>query len=85
MTVILVDARHFGSHMRTIRKKLHLRLHAAAGLLGVSKKEYKKYESGRAVMPEHALMRIFHHAFVGLNTRQVMHEMQRRKPMDEND
>lgn len=69
MTVVLVDARYYGDIMRQARKWLKIDSDTAAKILKIDRKEYRKYERGRAVMPRDVYMRLMQSAFSLLSFR----------------
>ena len=69
MTVVLVDARYYGDIMRQARKWLKIDSDTAAKILKIGRKEYRKYERGRAVIPRDVYMRLMQSAFSLLSFR----------------
>ena len=72
MAIILVDARHYGHALRTMRKTLHMKQTHAARLLGIDVRDFAAYERGRQYMPDNILDKIMLHAFVVLETRYAL-------------
>ena len=60
MSIILIDARHYGEQLRHARHLLHLSANDVAKILNVSVKNLHQYELGKQPMPEELIWKIMH-------------------------
>ena len=75
---LLIDARHYGHALRTMRTSLHMSRGDAARVLGIDARDFMAYERGKKCIPDDVLNKIMHHAFVGLCTRYALNHQKRR-------
>lgn len=69
MTVILIDARYFGTQLRRARRSARLSRFEFAQMLKISRYDLDKYESGRLVIPESILYRLMSYGIMMLKAR----------------
>lgn len=69
MSVILVDARHVGSQLRNARRSARMNRYDLAQILNISRDTLAKYETGREIIPESILHRIFSQGIIRLKSR----------------
>lgn len=60
MSIILIDARHYGEQLRKARRMLHLSTLDVAKMLKISVDELHKYELGRQPMPAELIFVLMH-------------------------
>ena len=60
MSIILIDARHYGEQLRHARRLLHLSANETAKILKVSVKDLHQYEMGKQAMPEDLIWKLMH-------------------------
>ena len=60
MSIILIDARHYGEQLRRARRMLHVSANETAKILKVSAKELHQYELGKQPMPEDLIWKLMH-------------------------
>ena len=65
----IIYTAYYGDIMRRARKWLKIDSDTAAKILKIGRKEYRKYERGRAVMPRDVYMRLMQSAFSLLSFR----------------
>ena len=67
--VVLVDAKYFGSFLRTARRNQHISVNNAAKMFRMSEKQWRRYERGIEPIPENILMALFHRGFCMLQCK----------------
>ena len=60
MSIILIDARHYGEQLRHARHLLHLSANDVAKILKISVKDLHQYEMGRQPMPIELIFVMMH-------------------------
>lgn len=71
MAVILIDCRQIGHALRCARKSASLNITATAKMLGVSRRDLLRYETGRLTVPECTLHRLMHFGLLVMRARQM--------------
>ena len=60
MSIVLIDARHYGEQLRRARRMLNINCLTAAKLLHLSVRELHMYELGRYPMPPDLICILLH-------------------------
>lgn len=60
MSIILIDARHYGEQLRHARRLLHLSANETAKILKISVGDLHKYELGKLPIPIEMVLVLMH-------------------------
>ena len=60
MSVVLVDARHYGTQLNRARRMLNINRRTAAKMLRTSPTELRNYELGRTPIPSDLICTLLH-------------------------
>ncbi len=71
--MILVDNSYIGHRMRHARKTANIKRNDAARMLRITPKKLLRYESGKELIPEHVLERLFYSAWAMMAVRNAQH------------
>ncbi len=69
MSVVLVDNSYYGQIIRRARKCAHIKRHEMSRIMGISRRDLTRYESGKRLIPESVLEKIAYHGMVMLAAR----------------
>ena len=63
MSIVLVDARHYGEQLRRARRMLNINCLTAAKILHISVHALHKYEKGGCLIPPDVICTLLHRGF----------------------
>ena len=66
-STVLVDNVYIARLLRGARHSARLKRNNAAKIFGVTQRQLVRYESGKILIPEHILEKVFYYGFVTLN------------------
>jgi len=60
MTIVLIDARHYGEQLRRARRTLRMNMENTARMLNITTHELHQYECGRQPIPHDLVFVLMH-------------------------
>ena len=78
--MILVDNSYIGHRISSARKTAKVRRIDAARMLRITPKKLLRYESGKELIPEHVLERLFYNAWAMMSIRNAQYREMPRRP-----
>ena len=81
--MILVDNSYIGHRISSARKTAKVRRNDAAKMLSITPKKLLRYESGKELIPEFVLERLFYNAWAMMAVRNAQYRELPRRPQCE--
>ncbi len=73
---VLVDNVYVARMMRGARHSARLKRNNAAKIFGITQRQLARYESGKVLIPEHILEKLFYYGFVMMSANQRNNKVQ---------
>lgn len=71
MSIVLIDARHFGRMLKYARRQNHMFLSDCAKLLKISESDLKQYERGSTLISESVMSRLLLYGLTLMKARSI--------------
>ena len=79
MTMLLIDAKHFGRMLKYARRENKMSMEDCAKLLKISKSDLRQFERGTNIIGEHVLSRLMLYGLMLLKARSTPYNPDAKK------